>query len=51
MNQRAQELHLGELSVAGLLSWSKGKGKPEKRGLLARHPGRVFATIGTSRRC
>ena len=37
--------HLGEITVAGLLSWSKGR-KPEKRGLLARRPGRVFATIG-----
>ncbi|MEJ7569922.1 MAG: hypothetical protein WKF41_16865 [Gaiellaceae bacterium] len=36
--------HLDEITVAGLLSWSKGR-KPEKRGLLARRPGRVLATI------
>jgi hypothetical protein len=36
--------HLDEITVAGLLSWSRGK-KQEKRGLLARRPGRVFATV------
>jgi len=36
--------HLDEITAAGLLSWLGGK-KPKPTGLLARRPGRVFATI------
>jgi hypothetical protein len=39
--------HLDEITAPGLLSWLPVKGKePRPTGLLARNPGRVFATVG-----
>jgi hypothetical protein len=38
--------HLDEITVPGLLSWLQARKRSRPIGLLARHPGQVFATVG-----